>query len=342
MFAVKTESLVKKYGKLTALDDVSLAIEEGEIFALLGPNGAGKTTWISAVCGLLRPTSGTASVFGHDVVKDPVAARQCLGLVPQEINFDPFFTPREALRFQLGYYNQPRDEGRIREVLEALSLDDKADSDARVLSGGMKRRLLIAKALVHRPRVAFLDEPTAGVDVGLRRDLWAYVRLLREQGMTIVLTTHYLEEAQQLADRVAVIDGGKLRALDTTGQLLAQFGKKLLRFTVAGNATTATLPDTLRARGARLEAIVEQTEDSNVSIGAQVATSAKMTVIVPAPAATDAGGLQGLLAEVGAFGAILDIATEQPTLEQVFFSLTTSPKAAASAAAAKLAAESQS
>ena len=227
--AVETDGLKKRYGDLTALAGVSLSIEAGEIFALLGPNGAGKTTWISIVCGLVRATAGHARVLGHDVVRDPIAARKLVGLVPQEVNFDPFFTPREVLSFQMGYYGQRPDSARIDEVLRALDLQAKADTNTRALSGGMKRRLLIGKALVHRPRVVFLDEPTAGVDVALRRDLWSYVRRLRQEGTTIVLTTHYLEEAEALADRVAVIDHGQLVGLDTTEALLARFGHKHIR-----------------------------------------------------------------------------------------------------------------
>ena len=180
--AVETVDLAKTYPKVEALRGLSLRIEPGEIFALLGPNGAGKTTWISIVCGLVRPTGGTARILGHDVVRDALAARRLVGLVPQEVNFDPFFTPREVLRFQMGYYGVPPDNARIDEVLAALDLTAKADTNTRALSGGMKRRLLIAKALVPRPRVAFLDEPTAGVDVALRHDLWSYVRTLRAQG----------------------------------------------------------------------------------------------------------------------------------------------------------------
>src|SRR3954471_4265634 len=202
--AVETFALQKRYAGVDALAGVSLTIERGEIFALLGPNGAGKTTWISIVCGLVRATAGHARVLGHDVVRDSIAARKLVGLVPQEINFDPFFTPREVLSFQMGYYGQRPDPARIDEVLRALDLSAKADTNTRALSGGMKRRLLIGKALVHRPPVVFLDEPTAGVDVALRRDLWGYVRQLRQGGTTIVLTTHYLEEAEELADRVAV------------------------------------------------------------------------------------------------------------------------------------------
>jgi ABC-2 type transport system ATP-binding protein len=236
--AVETDALVKKYPKVEALSGVSLSIEPGEIFALLGPNGAG--------------TSGHARVLGHDVVDDAMAARRVVGLVPQEINFDPFFTPREVLRFQMGYFGVPPSNDRIEELLAALALSDKADVSSRELSGGMRRRLLIAKALVHRPRVAFLDEPTAGVDIALRKDLWNYVRKLRAEGTTIVLTTHYLEEAEELADRVAVIDHGRLIAVDKPEVLLRQHGKKRIRFTFDA-AVVAALPARLLALGATLE-----------------------------------------------------------------------------------------
>src|ERR1700741_2930349 len=202
---LEVEQLVKRYRDVTALAGVSLTIGAGEIFALLGPNGAGKTTLIGAVCGLVKKTGGPIRLFGTDLDQDPLRPRFDVGLVPQEVNFDPFFTVSESLRIQLGYYARPPDEARIREVLEALSLEDKADSQTRALSGGMKRRLLIAKALVHRPKLVFLDEPTAGVDVELRRDLWAYVRRLRSEGTTVILTTHYLEEAEELADREGII-----------------------------------------------------------------------------------------------------------------------------------------
>jgi len=256
--AVETQDLHKRYDQLTALDGVSLSIPSGEIFALLGPNGAGKTTWISIVCGLVRATAGRARVLGHDVVGDAIAARRLVGLVPQEVNFDPFFTPREVLSFQMGYYGQRPDRARVDEVLRALDLGAKADTNTRALSGGMKRRLLIGKALVHRPRVVFLDEPTAGVDVALRRDLWSYVRQLREQGTTIVLTTHYLEEAEALADRVAVIDHGKLVGLDSTAAMLARFGRKQIRVRLAaplaGGAAAAKLPAWLIDLGATVDA----------------------------------------------------------------------------------------
>jgi ABC-2 type transport system ATP-binding protein len=307
--AVETDGLKKRYGDLTALAGVSLSIEAGEIFALLGPNGAGKTTWISIVCGLVRATAGHARVLGHDVVRDSIAARKLIGLVPQEINFDPFFTPREVLSFQMGYYGQRPDPARIDEVLRALDLSAKADTNTRALSGGMKRRLLIGKALVHRPRVVFLDEPTAGVDVALRRDLWSYVRQLRQEGTTIVLTTHYLEEAEALADRVAVIDHGQLVGLDTTAALLARFGNKQLRVRltapVAGAGMIASpslpsLPDWLAALGATVDAT------------GQVVTCPLGGM---APAA--------LLARLGSMQpAVADIDTEQPSLEQVFLALT--------------------
>ncbi|HXX31642.1 MAG TPA: ABC transporter ATP-binding protein [Myxococcaceae bacterium] len=227
------ERLVKRYRDLVALDGVSLTIGTGEIFALLGPNGAGKTTLIGAVCGLVRKTSGTVRLFGTDLDVDPIGPRFQVGLVPQEVNFDPFFTVRESLRIQLGYYGRPPDEARIAEILEALDLTAKADVQTRALSGGMRRRLLIAKALVHRPRLVFLDEPTAGVDVELRRDLWAYVRRLRQEGTTVVLTTHYLEEAEELADRVGIINEGRLLLVEDTQALLARMGERRLRVSFA-------------------------------------------------------------------------------------------------------------
>ncbi len=296
--AVETDALVKQYPKVTALDGVSLTIEPGEIFALLGPNGAGKTTWISIVCGLTRATSGKARVLGHDVVDDAMAARRVVGLVPQEINFDPFFTAREVLRFQMGYFGVPPSEARIDELLAAMALSSKADVTSRELSGGMRRRLLIAKALVHRPRVAFLDEPTAGVDIALRKDLWSYVRKLRNEGTTIVLTTHYLEEAEELADRVAVIDRGKLIAVDKPDVLLKRHGKKQAYFRL-GAPLAVPLPDGLRALGATLD-------DARTTIQCPVESDASE-----------------LLAAVAALpDRVLDMRTEQPSLEQVFLALT--------------------
>ena len=231
--AVETVDLAKTYPKVEALCGLSLRIEPGEIFALLGPNGAGKTTWISIVCGLVRPSGGTAAVLGHDVVRDALAARRLVGLVPQEVNFDPFFTPREVLSFQMGYYGVRPDNRRIDEVLAALDLSAKADTNTRALSGGMKRRVLVAQALVHRPPVIVLDEPTAGVDVELRQTLWKFISRLNREGHTIVLTTHYLEEAESLCDRIAMLRRGEVVALERTSTLLQRFaGMQLfLRFT---------------------------------------------------------------------------------------------------------------
>ncbi len=219
---VHIRGLTKRYGELVALDGVDLEIRAGEIFGLLGPNGAGKTTLISVVTGLCRASSGEVRVLGRDVVRDYRFTRRNVGLVPQEINFDPFFTVEESLRFQAGYFGVKLSEARLVELLTALDLTAKRASSARALSGGMRRRLLIAKALVHEPRVLFLDEPTAGVDVELRRALWAYVRTLRDRGTTVVLTTHYLEEAEALADRIGIIDRGRLRLVEEKAALLAR------------------------------------------------------------------------------------------------------------------------
>ena len=219
---VQIKGLTKRYGALLALDGVDLEIQAGEIFGLLGPNGAGKTTLIQVVTGLARATSGQVRVLGRDVVKDYRFTRRNVGLVPQEINFDPFFTVEESLRFQAGYFGVRLTEARLTELLTALDLTAKRGASARALSGGMRRRLLIAKALVHEPRVLFLDEPTAGVDVELRRALWAYVRTLRDRGTTVVLTTHYLEEAEALADRIGIIDRGRLRLVEEKSALLAR------------------------------------------------------------------------------------------------------------------------
>ncbi len=248
--ALEVVGLGKRYGDFRALCDVSLRIESGEIFALLGPNGAGKTTLIGSVCGMVRKSEGIIRVFGTDLAEDPVRPRFEIGLVPQEVNFDPFFTAREALQIQLGYYGRPNDPQRIEEVLRALSLWEKRDTIARALSGGMKRRLLIAKALVHKPRLLFLDEPTAGVDVELRRDLWDYVRKLRSEGTTIVLTTHYLEEAEELADRVGIIDRGRLLLVEEKGKLIRRLGEK--RVEVKFSEEQTSLPPLLHDAGARL------------------------------------------------------------------------------------------
>ncbi|MET0403295.1 MAG: ABC transporter ATP-binding protein [Cystobacter sp.] len=251
--ALELRGLTKTYGAaFTALSEVNLSIRPGEIFALLGPNGAGKTTLIGSVCGLVKKTRGKVFVFGQDLDEDPVRPRYEIGLVPQEVNFDPFFTVAESLYIQQGFYGQPRDEARVNEVLTALNLQGKANAITRALSGGMKRRLLIAKALVHRPKLVFLDEPTAGVDVELRRDLWTYVRRLADEGTTIVLTTHYLEEAEELADRVGVINEGKLLLVEEKKALLRRLGET--RLLVSFNDAVAALPESVRQAGALLSA----------------------------------------------------------------------------------------
>jgi ABC-2 type transport system ATP-binding protein len=222
MSAIQFKNLRKEYGTLTALDGVNLQIEQGEFFGLLGPNGAGKTTLISILAGLCRPTSGSAEVMGHDVQKEFRIARRLLGIVPQELVFDPFFTVRETLTFQSGYFGVKNNGDWIDEVLFNLGLADKANENMRSLSGGMKRRVLVAQALVHRPPVIVLDEPTAGVDVELRQSLWKFIGRLNQEGHTIVLTTHYLEEAQALCNRIAILKKGRVVALDTTANLLAR------------------------------------------------------------------------------------------------------------------------
>ena len=231
--AIRVTGVTKQYGALKALAGVDLEIGQGEFFGLLGPNGAGKTTLISALAGLVRPDSGTLEVMGHDVVGDYGNARRALGVVPQELVFDPFFTVREALRLQSGYFGIRDNDDWIDEILESLDLTAKAGANMRMLSGGMKRRVLVAQALVHRPPVIVLDEPTAGVDVELRQGLWQFVRKLNRDGHTIVLTTHYLEEAETLCGRIAMLKAGRIVALDSTANLLARFTTHSLRVRLA-------------------------------------------------------------------------------------------------------------
>jgi ABC-2 type transport system ATP-binding protein len=232
MSAIEIRNVRKRYKELQALKGVSLSVEEGEFFGLLGPNGAGKTTLISILAGLARADSGTIAVRGHDVVTDFRAARRALGIVPQELVFDPFFTVRESLRIQSGYFGLRNNDDWIDEVMANLDLTEKADVNTRALSGGMKRRVLVAQALVHRPPVIVLDEPTAGVDVELRQTLWKFISRLNREGHTIVLTTHYLEEAEALCDRLAMLRRGEVVALERTDTLLQRFsGMQLsLRF----------------------------------------------------------------------------------------------------------------
>ena len=243
--AIETIQLDKRYPSTHALRGVSLAVEQGEFFGLLGPNGAGKTTLISILAGLATPTGGYARVLGHDVVTDYRNARRKLGVVPQEIVFDPFFSVRETLSIQSGYFGLRNNEAWIDELLASLHLADKADANMRQLSGGMKRRVLVAQALVHRPPVIVLDEPTAGVDVELRQTLWQFIRQLNRQGHTIILTTHYLEEAETLCGRIAMLKQGQIVALDSTKNLLGRFSEKYLKV-MLGNG--ALLPAALLPR----------------------------------------------------------------------------------------------
>ena len=241
MNAIEIRDVRKRYGDLQALDGVSLQIEEGEFFGLLGPNGAGKTTLISILAGLVRADSGTAAIRGHDIRDDFRAARMNLGVVPQELVFDPFFTVRETLRLQSGYFGIRHNDAWIDEVLDALGLTAKADANMRALSGGMKRRVLVAQALVHRPPVIVLDEPTAGVDVELRQTLWKFIARLNRQGHTIVLTTHYLDEAEALCNRIAMLKRGQVVALDATQALLARFAGMQLQLRISGAPLPASL-----------------------------------------------------------------------------------------------------
>jgi ABC-2 type transport system ATP-binding protein len=244
--AVSFHQLSKSYagprGAVQALSAVSFEIEQGEFFGLLGPNGAGKTTLISLLAGLARASSGSVNVMGHDVVSDFAAARRSLGIVPQELVFDPFFSVRESLKIQSGYFGVRHNDAWIDELLHSLGLTDKADTNMRQLSGGMKRRVMVAQALVHRPPVIVLDEPTAGVDVALRQTLWQFIAKLNREGHTVLLTTHYLEEAEALCGRIAMLKQGRVVALETTSKLLAGRAATMLRF-----KTDHVLPTTLSA-----------------------------------------------------------------------------------------------
>ena len=279
-------------GDVRAVDDVSLEIAQGEFFGLLGPNGAGKTTLISILAGLSRATSGTATVLGHDVVTDYAAARRALGIVPQELVFDPFFSVRETLRIQSGYFGIRDNEAWIDELLQSLGLADKAGANMRQLSGGMKRRVLVAQALVHRPPVIVLDEPTAGVDVELRQTLWQFVSRLNRQGHAVLLTTHYLEEAEALCGRIGMLKQGRLVALDRTSALLAGRAGTMLRF-----KTDSALP-------------------------ADLGASARVTGRIVQIKAHDAAGVERLLARLrGAGVKIEDLEIGRADLEDVFLEI---------------------
>ena len=300
---VQVRGLVKRYADgFEALKGVDLDIRDGEVLALLGPNGAGKTTLISTICGISTATEGTISVGGHDTVRDFRAARDLIGLVPQEVNLEPFERVEDTVSFSRGLFGKPRDPGTIARVLESLALGDKARSKVMELSGGMKRRVLIAKALSHEPRVLFLDEPTAGVDVELRRGMWEVVEDLRRRGVTIILTTHYIEEAEAIADRVAVIDGGRILLVEEKAALMRRMGRKEIAIDLAEplDAVPAGLEGydlTLDADGRRLTYAFD--------------TRAERT------------GLTRLLSElVGAGAQVMDVTTRQSSLEEIFVGLT--------------------
>ncbi|MCS6787293.1 MAG: ABC transporter ATP-binding protein [Thiobacillaceae bacterium] len=292
--AIRTVGLSKHYRQVHALRGVDLAIEPGEFFALLGPNGAGKTTFISILAGLARASSGRAEVMGCDVVRDYRQARRLLGVVPQELVFDPFFTVRETLRFQSGYYGLRRNDDWIDALLERLGLADKADTNMRRLSGGMKRRVLVAQALVHRPPVIVLDEPTAGVDVELRQSLWAFIRELNRQGHTILLTTHYLEEAEALCSRVAMLKEGRIVALEHTERLLTREAERRLELRLA----PPRLPPALQER------LIECREDR---FCLRLNDYAEIELIL------------GRLREAGV--RVEELSVAQPDLEEVFLRL---------------------
>ncbi len=299
---ISVSGLTKTYASgLQALKPIDLEIRKGEIFALLGPNGAGKTTLISIICGIVNPTSGTVTVDGHDIIREYRRTRSAIGLVPQELTTDAFETVWATVSFSRGLFGKPPNPAHIETVLRQLSLWDKRDAKIMTLSGGMKRRVLIAKALSHEPEVLFLDEPSAGVDVELRRDMWALVRGLREQGVTIILTTHYIEEAEQMADRIGVISRGQLIVVEETTALMKKLGKKQLTLNLQEPmaAVPPELADwdlTLKADGAELEYVFDINDERT--------------------------GVPGLLRRMSDLGiGFRDLNTRQSSLEDIFVSL---------------------
>lgn len=300
----KTYGAQGKRGEKRALKNLDLAIPRGSFFGLLGPNGAGKSTLINILAGLVLKSSGEVRIWDHDVDAEMRAAKRAIGVVPQELNIDPYFTPAEMLDVQAGLYGIPKAQRRTDEILHAVGLDDKANAYARTLSGGMRRRLLVAKALVHSPQVLVLDEPTAGVDVELRRQLWDYVRELNAQGVTILLTTHYLEEAEELCDRIAIINHGRLIACDETKNLMGKLDSK--RVTVMLTEDLSAVPDNLQ----KFNAVLKNPRELEFTYQPTKLRSSDIIVAVQ-----DAG-LQ-----------FAEIATKEPELEDIFVQLTQSDNA---------------
>ncbi|WP_138515713.1 ABC transporter ATP-binding protein [Limnobacter alexandrii] len=294
-FALELSSVSKFFGEFRSLNNVSLTVQEGEFFALLGPNGAGKTTLINIIAGLSRASAGTAKVMGFDVVDQFRDARRSIGIVPQELVFDPFFSVRETLRFQSGYFGLKNNDDWIDELLNSLSLMDKANSNMRTLSGGMKRRVMVAQALVHKPPVIVLDEPTAGVDVELRQTLWKFIADLNQKGHTILLTTHYLEEAETLCNRIAMLKKGEVLTVDTTPNLLKKHASQTLNLQLNG-----VLPVSLAARVLK----------ANVTDG-------RYTLALNGPAEIEQILAQCRIEHLD----VLECSIEKPDLEEVFVQL---------------------
>ena len=299
---ISIKNLSKTYASgFEALKRVSLQIRRGEIFALLGPNGAGKTTLISIICGLVNPGTGTVEVDGHDIVRDYRAARAAIGLVPQELSTDMFETVVRTVSFSRGLFGKPASPAHIEKVLRDLSLWDKKDSKIMTLSGGMKRRVLIAKALAHEPQILFLDEPTAGVDVELRKDLWEIVRQLRSAGVTIILTTHYIEEAEEMADRIGVITRGELILVEEKSVLMRKLGKKQLTLQLANDL--AAVPSALSAHDLKI-------------------APDQRSLVFTYDARAERTGITKLLADLSAANiGFTDISTSQRSLEDIFVDL---------------------
>lgn len=303
MAHIDIRNLNKVYkNDFTALKDIDLAINAGEIFALLGPNGAGKTTLINTICGIVRPTQGTVLVDGHDIIKDFRAARSLIGLVPQELATDAFETVWHTVNFSRGLFGKAPDHAYIEKIIRQLSLWDKKDNKIMTLSGGMKRRVMIAKALSHEPKILFLDEPSAGVDVSLRKDMWAIVRDLQRSGVTIILTTHYLEEAEEMADRIAIINKGRIIVTDTKQDLMKKLGRKTL--TIDLDQPLSALPASLSGWSLSLDAAANKlhyhysTADKDMKVAQLLADLAKAGITYK------------------------DIHTDQSSLEEIFIELT--------------------